>query len=51
MRKGGGTHERGEGMGRSARPRRVRAAPGLTQHIRPRAKHLVKQNDEHGLKK
>ena len=47
-RRAGGTPERGVGLGRSARARRVRAAPGFTQHIRHRAKHLVKQY-EHGL--
>ena len=46
-RRAGAAHERGDGLGRSARSRRVRAAPGLTQHIRPRAKQLY----EHGLKK
>ena len=44
----GGTPERDVGLGQSARARRGRTAPGLTQHIRPRAKHLVKQY-EHGL--
>ena len=48
MRRAGGTPERGDGLGRSVRSRRVRTAPGFTQHIRPRAKHLVKQY-EHGL--
>ena len=47
-RRAGGTPERGGSLGRSARSRRVRAAPGFTQHIRHRAKHLVKQY-EHGL--
>ena len=50
-RRAGGTPERVDGLRRSVRSqrfRRVRAAPGFTQHIRPRAKHLVKQY-EHGL--
>ena len=49
-RRGGAAHVRGDDLGRSARARRVRAAPGFTQHIRHRAKHLVKQY-ELGLKK
>ena len=47
-RRAGGTPERDDGLGPSAGSRRFRAAPGFTLHIRPRAKHLVKQY-EHGL--
>ena len=47
-RRAGGTPERDDGLGPSAGSRRFRAATGFTLHIRPRAKHLVKQY-EHGL--